>query len=139
MPVRCLCRESSCMALQHPAQRPCSRQVASPGLICISCSSQNWNAQAHQAVQKHTLASSFLDKCATHYHHLPRFEKSRTQASSSCIGTGLIHHAHVIHRLWVDLGPVDEAPAASMRLQLGPLGMQRLKTWQPCVQWFWVY
>lgn len=127
------------MALRHPAQRPCSTQVKSRGLICISCSSQSWNGQAHQAVQQDTLASSFLARCAAHYHQLPPFERSSKQASSSHIEAGNIHHANVIHRLWINLGPVDEAPAASLRLQLGPLGMQRLKTWQPCVQWFWVY
>lgn len=127
------------MALHHPAQRPCSRQVASSGLICISCSSQHWTAQARQAVQKHTVASSFLAKCAANDRHLPPFEQSRNQASSSHIEAGDIHHACVIHRLWINLGPMDESPAASLKLQLGPLGVQRLKTWQPCVQWFWVY
>lgn len=45
----------------------------------------------------------------------------------------------LIHHLWINVGPVDEDPAISMELQLGALGLRRLRTWQPCRQWFWVY
>ena len=74
-----------------------------------------------------------------HHHHLtPSAQPLKRKLSGQTEGCN-IHHATMIHRLWINMGPVDEEPAASFRLQLGPLGLQRLKTWQPCVQWFWVY
>lgn len=131
MPVYCCCRNSACATVNHAAGQQCTVRTRKVATKCHCCTNQVWTEDVEAAAAKHPIAGRFLDQCED-------FQQGRTLKRKHSEDS-TEHHTTLIHRVWIYTGPVDEDPAASFRLQLGPRGMQCLKTWQPCRQWFWVY
>lgn len=128
------------MAVNHPAGKSCQTRVRSVATKCLSCTNQVWDEPSQAAAAKHPLAGCFLGRYADHQneqHDLRTKCKRKSPCDTTEVFTG--HDTQLIHRLWINTGPVDEDHAESFKLQLGPRGVQCLKTWQPCRQWFWVY
>lgn len=139
MPAYCCCRNPACAFVNHPAGQACTVRTRKVASKCHCCTIQVWDDEIGAAAEKHPTARSFQQHCEVFQNERSLKRKHADDFTEQYASNFTEHHATLIHRVWIHTGAVDEDPAARFMLQLGLRGMQCLKTWEPCRQWFWVY